>query len=171
MALPLVLIVAVARNGVIGGQNKLLWHISSDLRRFKSLTMGKPLLMGRKTWDSIGRPLPGRETIVITRDPSFKPEGALIAHHLDEALRLAEEAAHRLGASEAVVVGGAELYRQLIDQCVELYVTEVGLSPEGDAYFAAPDPQTWYEHNREQHKAGPKDEADFAFVDYKRRLS
>lgn len=169
MTLPLVLIVAVARNGVIGGQNKLLWHISSDLQRFKAITMGKPLIMGRKTWDSIGRPLPGRESIVVTRDQNFAAQGAVVAHNLDEALTRAQEAVQRLGAREAVVIGGAELYALLMDRCTQLYVTEVDLAPEGDAYFGPIDPQKWQVQKSEAHHAGPKDDAAFTFVDYVRR--
>ena len=98
MRVPLVLVAAVARNGVIGADNRLLWRLSSDLKRFKARTMGKPLVMGRKTFQSIGRPLPGRETIVLTRDRSFSPEGALVAHSLETALALAEERAEAMGA-------------------------------------------------------------------------
>jgi dihydrofolate reductase len=164
----LVLIVAVARNGVIGGGNQLLWHIGSDLKRFKALTMGKPMIMGRKTWDSIGRPLPGRQSIVVTRDQHFKPHGALVASSIDEALRLAASAAQQMGADEGVVIGGADLYRQMIAYCRALYVTEVDLAPQGDAYFGPVDPNIWREQHRHAHQAGPKDDADYAFVDYVR---
>jgi dihydrofolate reductase len=169
MALPLSLIVAVARNGVIGGDNKLLWRLSSDLKRFKALTMGKPLIMGRKTWDSIGRALPGRESIIVTRDHHFRAEGVHVVHNLSDALRKAEECADRLGADEAMVIGGAELYRQMIDQCRTLYVTEVEASPQGDAHFVEIDRALWREVHRERHDIGPQDEIAFSFVDYRRQ--
>lgn len=170
MSLPLVFIVAVAKNGVIGGDNKLLWRLSGDLKRFKALTMGKPMIMGRKTFDSIGKPLPGRTTIVVTRDASWRHEGVEVAHHLDEALALGEAAAASMGASEIAVVGGAEIYRQLLPKAARVEWTEVDLMPEGDARFAPLDPKEWREVAREAHTRNPeaKDEADYAFVTYQR---
>ena len=166
---PLVIVAAVARNGVIGANNRLLWRLSSDLKRFKTLTMGKPLVMGRKTFESIGRPLPGRETIVVTRDAGFFAEGALVAHSLDAALELAAERAAAMGADAIVIAGGGEIYAQTIQRADRLAITEVELTPLGDARFPRIDPAAWREVRRETGERGPKDEADFAFVDYERR--
>lgn len=169
VSLPVVLIAAVARNGVIGGDNRLLWRLPSDLKRFKALTMGKPLVMGRKTYESIGRQLPGRETIVITRNPDFPAGGARSARSLDAALELASERAAALGADAIVIAGGAEIYAQTIGRADRLFITEVALAPAGDARFPAIDLSFWREVRRQQGERGPRDEADFAFVDYERR--
>ena len=170
MSLPLVFIVAVAKNGVIGGDNKLLWRLSGDLKRFKRLTMGKPMIMGRKTFDSIGKPLPGRTTIVVTRDRGWQHEGVEVARTLDEAVRLGEAAAQKMGAAEIAVVGGAEIYRQLLPQAARIEWTEVDLTPEGDARFAPLDPKDWQVVAQEAHARNPEagDEADYAFVTYQR---
>ena len=170
MSLPLVFIVAVAKNGVIGGDNQLLWRLSGDLKRFKALTMGKPMIMGRKTFESIGKPLPGRETIVVTRDNAWAFEGVHVAHDLERALALADEVGQRMGASEVTVVGGAEIYRQLLPRAARVEWTEVDLAPEGDARFEPLDPARWQETAREVHARTPegKDEADYAFVTYQR---
>lgn len=167
-ALPLVHVVAVARNGVIGGDNRLLWRLKGDMAHFKRCTMGRPMIMGRKTFDSIGKPLPGRETIVITRDQGYRREGVLVAHDLEGALRLAEEAAGRLGATEIAVVGGGEIYRQTLAQAARIELTEVALEPDGDTFFPKLDPALWRETRREPHKAdrAAGDEADYAFVTY-----
>ncbi|MBX9741320.1 MAG: dihydrofolate reductase [Beijerinckiaceae bacterium] len=173
-ALPqIVLVAAVARNGVIGGDNRLLWKLSSDMRRFKALTMGKPMVMGRKTFESIGRPLPGRETIVVTRDPAYYRAGVVVANDLDAALAAAVDAARRLEADEIVVAGGGEIYRQAMDLADRIELTEVDLAPAGDTYFPAIDPGVWIETKRDAHpgqgsggQAG--DQADFAFVTYGR---
>ena len=169
MSAPVVaLVAAVARNGVIGSGGALPWRLSSDLKRFKALTMGKPLVMGRKTYESIGRALPGRTTIVVTRDRGFAPAGVAVARDVGEALRLAEAAARVAGADEIVVAGGGELYAQTIGRAGRLYLTEVNLAPEGDARFPAVDPTRWREVAREPGVRGPRDEADFAFVTYER---
>ena len=168
MTRPLLLVAAVARNGVIGAGGRLLWRLSSDLRRFKALTLGKPLVMGRKTFQSIGRPLPGRETIVVTRDRDFRLDGALVAHDLDTALALAEARAAATGADSIVIAGGGELYAETICRADRLAITEVALAPEGDAVFPPIDPAAWREVRREPGVRGPNDEADFAFVDYVR---
>jgi dihydrofolate reductase len=167
--LALLLVAAVARNGVIGSNNRLLWKLSTDLKRFKALTMGKPLVMGRKTFQSIGRALPGRETIVITRDKAFVAEGALVAHSLEAALKLAAERAVAMGADTIVIAGGGEIYAQTIGRADRLAITEVALAPEGDARFPPIDPLRWREVRREKGERGPRDGADFAFVDYERR--
>jgi dihydrofolate reductase len=167
--LPVVLVVAVARNGVIGGDNRLLWKLPSDMRRFKALTMGKPLVIGRRTYESIGRPLPGRETIVISRDPLYRPDGVIVASDVPGALAAANEAAGRLGADEIMIVGGGEIYRQTMDLADRVELTEVDLAPEGDTYFPAIDAERWIEIGREAHAGGQAgNEAGFAFVTYRR---
>jgi len=164
----LVLVAAVARNRVIGGRNRLPWRLSSDLKRFKALTMGKPLVMGRKTFQSIARSLPGREMIVVTHDPGFSAEGVLIARGVEEALALAKERAAAMGADAIVVAGGGELYAQTIGRADRLAITEVALEPEGDVRFPPIDPALWREVSREPGERGPKDDSDFAFVEYAR---
>jgi dihydrofolate reductase len=168
---PLVLVVAVARNGVIGANQGLPWRLSSDLKRFKALTWGKPLVMGRKTYLTIGRALPGRETIVVTRDHTFAATGAFVAHELEPALELAAERARAMGADEIIVAGGAEIYAQTIARAERLFITEVALDAKGEARFPPIDPEQWREVGRAKGERGPRDEADFAFVEYERRLS
>jgi len=166
---PLAIVAAVARNGVIGANNGLPWRLSSDMKHFKALTWGKPLVMGRKTYLSIPRALPGRETIVVTRDPAFAPAGVNIAHELETALDLAAQRADAMGAEEIIVAGGAEIYAQTMARASRLYITEVALDAEGDTRFPPIDPGQWREARRRKGERGPRDEADFAFVDYERR--
>ena len=125
--------------------------------------------MGRKNFQSIGRPLPGRETIVVSRDPAFAPPGVIVAHELDAALDLASERARAMGADEIIVAGGGEIYAQTIERASRLFITEVALDAEGDVRFPPIDPGQWREVRREKGERGPRDEADFAFVDYERR--
>ncbi len=168
-SIPLVLVAAIGRNGVIGGEGALPWRLPSDLKRFKALTMGKPLLMGRKTFASIGRPLPGRETIVLTRDPGFAPQGIYVVRDLPAALELAQARAQAMGAKEIIVAGGGELYAQTIGLAQRLDVTQIDLSPAGDAFFPTIDPAVWREALREPHSAGPGDDASFTVVVHERR--
>ncbi len=163
------LIAAVARNGVIGRDNQLLWRLKTDLRRFRDLTTGKPLVMGRKTFDSIGRPLPNRDTIVVTRDPAFAAEGVQAARSLEEALALGQASAERRGVDEIMIGGGGDIYAQTIGQADRLYLTEVALAPDGDAVFPPVDSSRWREVSRRAFPAGPDDEAAFTFIDYVRR--
>jgi dihydrofolate reductase len=165
---PLAIVVAVARNGVIGGDNKLLWKLRSDMLHFRAITMGKPMIMGRRTWDSIGRPLPGRQSIVVTRDTSFQAEGAHVVHDIPSALLLAQDVAEHMKSEEIVLAGGGELYAQLLPQCDVLHVTEVDLAPQGDALFPKIEPSQWREISRIAHQPGQGDEAAFSFVDYVR---
>ena len=166
---PLVLVAAVARNGIIGANGGLPWRLSSDLKRFKALTWGKPLVMGRKTFELIGRALPGRETIVVTRDPAFAPSDVLVAQDLDAGLDLATERAHAMGADEIIIGGGAEIYAQTIARASRLFITEVALDAEGEARFPPIDPLQWREISREMGERRPRDDADFAFVEYARQ--
>jgi dihydrofolate reductase len=165
----LVIVAAVASNGAIGARDELPWRLRTDLRRYRAITMGKPMIMGRKTFNSIGKPLPGRETIVVTRDAGFSAPGVFVARDIEAALALAADRAAAMGAGEIIIAGGGEIYNQLIERADSLRITEVALAPEADAFFPAIDPALWRERNRESHPAGPEDEAAFAFVDYDRR--
>jgi dihydrofolate reductase len=169
MTLSLILVVAVAENGVIGRDNQLLWRIKTDLRRFRDLTMGKPMIMGRKTFQSIGKPLPGRETIVLTRDPDFAAEGVHVAHGWDEAVDLGSRIGQGMGADAVAVVGGAEIYRLALPHVRKLYLTAVHAAPEGDAVFPAYDRSDFREIRRTEHPKGPDDEHPFTFIDMERR--
>jgi dihydrofolate reductase len=169
-ASPLVLVAAVARNGVIGVNNGLPWRLSSDLKQFKALTWGKPMVMGRKTYLTIGRPLPGRETIVVTRDPGFADPGVLVAHDLEAALDLAAGRARAMGSNEIIVAGGGEIFAQTIARAERLFLTEVALDAKGETRFPPIDPGQWREVRREKGERGPRDETDFAFVEYARRV-
>ncbi len=169
MSAPVVaLIAAVARNGIIGSGGALPWRLSSDLKHFKAATMGKALVMGRKTYQSIGGPLSGRTVVVVTHDRAFTAEGVSVARDVDEALALAEAAARAAGADEVVVAGGGEIYAQTIGRASRLHITEVDLAPLGDARFPPIDPAEWREVSRQKGERGPRDEADFAFVEYER---
>jgi dihydrofolate reductase len=166
----LALIVAAAENGVIGRNNALPWHLPEDLRYFKRLTMGKPIIMGRKTFASIGKPLPGRTNIVITRNPVFRAEGVEVVSSLAAALELAQHIALVDGAEEAVVIGGAEIYRAALPQAERLYLTEVHAVVEGDAVLPEIDWNKWLEVSREHHAAQAPDQYDYSFVCYARAL-
>lgn len=170
MTLPLTLVVALAENGVIGRDNQLLWRLKSDLRRFRELTMGKPMIMGRKTFQSIGKPLPGRETVVLTRDPAFAAEGVHVARGWDEAVAKAEELARRMGAEAVAVVGGAEIYALALPHVRTMHLTEVHAAPEGDAVFPPFDRSAFRETFRAVHPKGPEDEHPFTFIDLQRRV-
>jgi len=166
---PLAILAAVADNKVIGRDNQLIWQLSSDLKRFKALTMGCPLLMGRKTFQSIGRPLPGRETIVLTRDPQFSADGVHVAHDFDAALALCAGFAARMGSPHIAVIGGAEIYALALPSADKLFLTHVHAQPEGDAWFPDYDKQAFTETLREAHQASGRDEYPFTFVDYQRK--
>ena len=171
MAAALVLVAAVARNGVIGIEGRLPWHLPADLRHFRALTMNKPLLLGRKTYESIGRPLPGRATVVVSRRPwgSAVPGAVESCATLEEALARGAALASDRGVDEIVVGGGAMLYAALIDRAERLYLTEVDLAPEGDAFFPTVDPRRWRLAGREDAEASGSDGASFAFATYARR--
>jgi len=164
----LAVIVAAAENGVIGRNNALPWHLPQDLRYFKQVTMGKPIVMGRKTFESIGRPLPGRTNIVITRNPDFTAEGVRVVASLDEALRLAEDIALIDSAQELVVIGGAEIYKASIPRADRLYITEVHASIQGDAFLPKIDWAHWREVDRERHGASDENPYEYSFVVYSR---
>jgi len=139
------IIVAMAANRVIGHGNRLPWHLPADLKHFRQITMGKPILMGRKTWESIGRPLPGRLNIVITRNHGYKAEGCVVVHSVDAALRAAQ------GHDEVMLIGGEQLYRQVLPDADTLYVTQVDGEFSGDAFFPELNDDEWREVERSAH--------------------
>ncbi|UGX86743.1 dihydrofolate reductase [Phyllobacterium meliloti] len=162
-------VVAVAQNGVIGRDNGLPWRLSSDMKRFKAVTMGKPIVMGRKTWDTLGKPLPGRTNIVITRDPAFAVEGVIAVRSVDEALMIAGSHAAADKVDEICVIGGGEIYRQLLDRADRLHITWVLANIEGDAFFPPIDPKIWNEVSQEEFPAGEKDNYPTRYAIYERR--
>jgi len=142
-SLPLSLIAALGENRVIGVDNSMPWHLPGDFKYFKATTLGKPIIMGRKTWDSLGRPLPGRLNIVVSRQADLLLEGAEVFSSLEAAVVRAEEWAKAQGVDELMLIGGAQLYAQGLAQADRLYLTRVALSPEGDAWFPEFDQQQW----------------------------
>jgi dihydrofolate reductase len=167
----IVLIVAVADNDVIGSRGAIPWRLKSDMKRFKALTTGKPVVMGRKTFASIGRPLPGRTNIVVTRDAGFRKEGVVVTTSFADARAVALGDALRRSAADIAVIGGAEIYAQWMACADRLEITEVHARPEGDTYFAAIDAADWEEVARVRNSAGSDDSADFSYVTYRRRKS
>jgi dihydrofolate reductase len=165
----IVLIVAVADNGVIGQDNAIPWRLKSDQQRLKAMTMGKPVVMGRKTFLSLRKPLPGRTNIVITRDPKFQAAGAVVTTSLGSARAVALGDALRRSVSEIAVIGGAEIYAQWMDVADRLEITEVHARPEGDTVLAPVDPLDWEEAARLRNCATSDDSADFSYVTYRRR--
>ncbi|OUS12614.1 dihydrofolate reductase [Rhodospirillales bacterium 47_12_T64] len=145
------MIVAHGKNRAIGKDNVMPWHIPGDLKFFKAQTLGKPVIMGRKTFQSIGRPLPGRLNIVITRDQSYSAEGITVCRSLEEALNVSRKEVSRLGGDELMIIGGAQIYAQSIELVDRLYITEVDLEPEADTFFPETNPDQWVETFRETH--------------------
>ena len=162
-------VVAIAQNGVIGRENDLPWRLSSDLKRFRSITMGKPIIMGRKTWDSLGRPLPGRTNIVVTRDPAFNVDGVICARSVDEALLVAGSHAGADRVDEICIIGGGEIFRQSLNRADRLHVTWVLADIEGDVHFPDIDPAVWSQLSSEEIPAGEKDNYPTRYVVYERR--
>jgi dihydrofolate reductase len=167
----IVLIVAVADNGVIGADGAIPWRLKTDMQRLKAMTLGKPIVMGRKTFVSLRRPLPGRTNIVVTRDAHFCSPGAVVTTSLADARAVATGDALRRLATEIAVIGGAEIYAQWMPYADRLEITEVHARPAGDTYFAAIDAAVWEEVARVRNSAGSDDSADFSFVTYRRRGS
>jgi len=165
----IVLVAAVADNGVIGADNAIPWRQKSDMQRFKAITMNKPMVMGRKTFASLKRPLPGRTHIVVTRDAGFSYPGVLTATSFESALALARADALRRGADDIAVIGGAEIFAHFLEIADRLEITEVHATPEGDTRFPAIDSTMWEEVARVRHDAGPDDAAAFSYVTYRRR--
>jgi dihydrofolate reductase len=161
------IIAAVAENGVIGRQGQLPWRLSDDLRRFKQLTMGHTIIMGRRTWESIGRALPGRRTVAVSRKPDFRTnvDGVESATDLDKALAIAKAA----GDQEAFIIGGAELYRESLGRANRLYLTRVCAAVEGDTSFPDVEWNNWRLVESEEHDANEKNEYAYRFETYDRR--
>jgi len=164
----IVFVVAIAENGVIGAGGAIPWRQKSDMARFKALTIGKPVIMGRRTFESLRRPLPGRTNIVITRDAAYRAAGAVVTTSALDAEAVARGDALRRSVTEMAVIGGAEIYRQWLDRADRLEITEVHARPEGDTHFGI-DTAKWEETARIRHPAGPDDSADFSYVTYRRR--
>jgi dihydrofolate reductase len=165
----IVLVAAVAENGVIGRGGTMPWRLKSDMAHLRALTSGKSVLMGRKTWLSLHvRPLPRRTNIVVSRDPAFTAEGALVARSFETGLEAARGDAARRG-SDVMVIGGADIYAQALPLADRLEITQVRMSPEGDTSFPRIDPAVWREAARTPHPAGPGDDSPFDIVTYVRR--
>ena len=157
------IIVAMDKNRVIGKDGNLPWHISSDLKNFKKITMGKPILMGRKTHESIGEVLPGRENIILTKKRNYFVEGCIVKNDLDEVLSNFKK------VSELIVMGGATLYEQTLDKAEKLYITEVRACIEGDIFFPEYDPDQWVEISRNSFEADENNEYDYSFTVLERK--
>jgi len=157
------LIVAMARNRVIGANNSLPWHLPADLKHFKSLTMGHHIVMGRKTYESIGKPLPGRTSVVVTRNAGYAPPGVITANSLEAAISACGD------AEEIFVIGGAELYRQAMALADRIYLTEIDADKDGDTYFTELDRKLWFEYARESHSPDEKNPYSYHFVVYDKK--
>jgi dihydrofolate reductase len=168
-SVPLVLVVAVAENGVIGRKGRLPWRIPGDLKHFKSVTMGKPVVMGRKTYDSIGKPLPGRANIVLTRDRNWRADGVIAGHTLEEVLRIADAEARKAGAKEIAVIGGVTLFKETLPLAAKIELTEVHAKPQGDIYFPNYDRAAFRETRREGPQQGEKDDHAYSVVTLERK--
>lgn len=165
----IVFVVAVAENGVIGRDNAMPWHLRSDLKRLKAITLGRPVIMGRRTFASIGRPLPGRTNIVVTRDKAFQAPGIVVAPSLDAAHDIALGDALRRFVTEIMVIGGAEIFAQWLTKADRLEITEVHAAPEGDTFLKPVDLAEWRETARTRHSKAEGDTVDFSYVTYERR--
>ena len=162
----IILIVAKAANQVIGKDNQLIWKLSADLKRFKNLTTGNHILMGRKTYDSLGKPLPNRTHLIITRNPDFQaPDGHYAFSSLEEAIIFC----NKIGVENLFIIGGGQIYREALPLCDQLEITEVDATPEGDTFFPEIDPSKWQEIEREEFPADEKNEYPYAFVTYEKR--
>lgn len=157
------IIVAVAQNGVIGGNNELLWHISEDLQRFKATTMSHPIIMGRKTFESLGKALPGRHNVVITRNPNYKAEGATVVGSLREALELFPS------DEEVFITGGAQIYKEALPLADKFYLTVVYADYEGDTHFPEWNEEDWIKESSEYHERGAKFPHPFEYINYVRK--
>ena len=166
---PIALIVARARNGVIGRDNQLPWRLPEDLRYFKRMTIGKPVIMGRNTWESLGKPLPERDNIVITSNESFYAHGATVVNDLETALLLADSLADARGSDEIMIIGGAQIYAAALPQVTRAYITEVDADIDGDAFFPALDKNHWKETAHEKFSACEKNPFNYSFLTLERQ--
>ncbi len=162
------LIAAVGANGVIGDGSGMPWRLSTDMKRFKALTMGKPVVVGRKTFETFGKPLPGRTNIVVTRRADYRPEGVIVAAGLADALARAAAVAAAAGGDEVMVIGGGEVYAEAMARADRLYITHVSAEPAGTTHFPTIDPEVWRAVSREAVPAGEKDSAATVFAVYER---
>jgi dihydrofolate reductase len=165
----IVLVAAIGENNVIGVDGKLPWHISSDLKHFRALTLNRPVIMGRKTYESIGQPLDQRTNIVVSRNLARVGAGVVIATSIDAALAVARSDAEKRGVKEIMAIGGGDIFSALMPRASRLEITHVHASPEGDSFFPAIDPQEWEQRSGREIAAGPKDSASFALATYVRR--
>lgn len=168
------LIAAVGENGVIGNaksghEHSLPWNIRSEFKYFRDTTMGKPLIFGRKTLETFGKPLPGRQNIIVTRDADYKVEGAIVVNTVEDSIKIARDIAEQSGLDEVFVGGGAEIYKLSLPLADRLYITEVHLKPEGDTFFPAFDRSEWQEVKREFHKAKEGESADYTITVLERK--
>lgn len=166
----LAFVVAVAENGVIGREGHLPWRLPSDLKRFRALTLGKPVIMGRKTYASIGKPLVGRDNIVVSRQPNFQAPGSTVVASIEEAIDLGRRLAAQKGVEEVSIIGGAEIFRATLPLADRIYLTLVKAAPEGETRLFSFPPETWQETAREAMLGGPADQysADFIVLDRKK---
>jgi len=169
MTVKIAMIAAVAENGVIGHDQTIPWRIPSDFAFFKRTTMGKPLVMGRKQFETVGKPLPGRTNIVVTRQRDYRPEGVEVVDSLDKALERAREIAERDGAGEIMVIGGGDIYAQLMEKADRLYISHVALAPDGDVRFPPIDPADWMAVDEPAVTPSDKDSARYRIAVYERR--
>ena len=160
------IIVATARGGAIGKDNALPWHLPADLKYFKSVTMGKPIVMGRKTFESIGRPLPGRQNIVLTRDTSWHVDGVTVIHDIDDV----EQALNEEHTDEVMIIGGAQIYAATLTKADRLYITEIDVDVDGDAFFPVVDSNEWQEVSRQPHPADGE-QPGYSFVIFDRKAA
>jgi dihydrofolate reductase len=162
-------VAAIGDNNVIGRGGQLPWHIRSDLQHFKRLTINRPVVMGRNTYESIGKPLPDRTNIVITHDLTLRAPGAQIATSIDAAMAAARNDAKKRGVDEIMVIGGSHIFEATMPMATRLEITHVHAAPNGDRFFPPIDPSVWHEKSRQEHARGPKDDHAFATVVYVRR--
>ncbi len=156
------IIAAMGNERVIGIENRLPWKLPADMQWFRRCTLGKPIIMGRTTFESIGKPLPGRKNIVVTRNREYQVDGALVVHSLEAAIEAVQ------GDDEAMIIGGSNIYSQALDIAERLYITRIHADFEGDSYFPAHDEKQWSELSREEHAADEKNHYDYSFVVLKR---
>ena len=159
------LVVAAAQNNAIGKNGQMPWHLPNDMKHFKNITWGMPVIMGRRTFQSLGKPLPGRKNIVITRQLDWKADGIVIVKNLDDALFVAKET----DAKEVFVIGGGEIYRLAYEKAKRIYLTRIKAEPEGDTFFPELDPKEWHLVNEDKHQADEKHQYDYSFQVLERR--
>ena len=163
------MIAGVAENGVIGSEQTIPWRVPSDMAFFKQTTMGKPIVMGRKQFETVGRPLPGRANIVVTRQKDYHPEGVMVVHSVDAAIAEARRIAEADGVDEIMIIGGGELYAQLMARADRLYISHIDLAPAGDVLFPAIAPEQWVVVDLPEVTPSPRDEASYRVKVYERR--